>query len=169
MSYLILILLSVVVAYLEATDDARDIANGKKIDHKKQVIERSIILGLIVGSLVLANRGHDGKWHWSSLLLVPICWASFTISFRWMLNKFRGKRWSWMGPAVRTDKDSTYDGCIWRIRLAFGGWFKPLKEHNWLFIQQAGAAIKIERQVARIAYAFELFILTLSTWGYFTL
>src|SRR5690349_9088222 len=109
-AYTFLLLLTLVVAYLEARDDANTIRKQDDVDHKAEVKERIVALGVPLVVIALAASVKDWTWHWEwrTLLFIPICWAVFTVGFRWMLNKMRGKHWCYVAPW-----SNNYDRFFW--------------------------------------------------------
>lgn len=91
----ILIVAIVLFAWKEAADDARAIAEsnktGKPFTHDDP--DRYIVAGVF--TLIMAGFAQT----WWALLYFPITWAVFTISFRFLLNRMRGKHWLYVSPS----------------------------------------------------------------------
>lgn len=125
-----------------AATDARDIRNGKDINHPvRWAIRAAIEVGV---SLVTMPIGWEG-------VLVTIAAAFlFSALFRFLLNTMRGRHWAYVSPS------SWYD---WQfIRLTYAGANMRRKEgisrhvirYNWLDIYP-----KDIHRAGTLAYIFE--------------
>lgn len=107
MGLALFLLCVLVIANLEADADATAIAAQKSINHGDKLIERALCC-LGCGALIAVSF-HQVEWR--TLLWIPAGAGLLSASFRWMLNRMRGKDWRYISPS------SWYDGLF--IQIAF--------------------------------------------------
>jgi hypothetical protein len=85
------IFLMLAAAWLEARQDAMDIAAHNHIDHVSGWLERTgfALVCILVLSFVA------GSW-WMVPGLALVSYGAFTPAFRYLLNKYRGLEWHYM-------------------------------------------------------------------------
>ena len=83
------IILTVVLAFLDALHDSSRIKKGETIDHLPEMIIRGIILMIITGF---------------DPYMLMLCSAIFWILFELALNKMRGLDWLYVGKTALQDK-----------------------------------------------------------------
>lgn len=153
----ILIVCIMLFAWKEADDDARAIAEsnktGKPFTHDDP---DRYIMGIVI-TLILSVASLLECVTWWALLYFPITWAVFTISFRFLLNRKRGKHWLYVSPSNGYDR-------IW-LRLShwsvFGCWPREstLQFDNRLYLDKSRRPVSdyIHRAGA-FAHSFEAFV-----------
>ncbi len=137
-----LYLLAVVtIALLEARTDAANIAANIPINHRDELIERAVAVGM-AGLLICAAFS---RWEWRTLLWVPMAWAYFTLAFRYLLNRARGKDWRYVSAS---------------------NWY----DRQWMLIADWKAELpsvdELKARAGTIAYAFEFAVLAASLTAY---
>lgn len=163
----ILIVCIVLFAWKEAGDDARAIAEsnktGKPFTHDDP---DRYIMGIVI-TLILSVASQLECVTWWALLYFPITWAVFTISFRFLLNRKRGKYWAYVSASNGYDR-------LWMSIShwsMFGLWpgGNTLQFDSRLYMD--GSHLPITRYINRsgtIAYGFEATILLASITIYIT-
>lgn len=152
MSYLILILLSVVVAFAKAAANARAL----KVNHAIEWLGVSLVLG--GASIVNAHTLAGYAYH------LGICFGAFAIPFRLMYNRFKGKAWWYMGPEKRGTGESVYDTLFW--------WICATSINQTVFTQGVWKKVynvNDQKMPAKVAYLFELTVYIAGTCGHFIL
>ncbi len=139
MALILFLIVTIAIAYLEAFEDALKIAVNKSINHRDELIERC--MAVACAGLLLC--GVFSRWEWRTLLWIPAAWGAFTIAFRAVLNRKRGKDWRYVSPSNWYDRQ-------W-IKMLANDELHSWPEWNIIYIR-AGA----------IAYAFEFAIMLAS-------
>ncbi len=158
----ILIVCIVLFSWKEALDDARAIAEsnktGKPFTHDDP--DRYIVAGVF--TLIMAGFAQT----WWALLYFPITWAVFTISFRFLLNRKRGKHWAYVSPS---------NGYDWwflkRVWFTMDGHVTTQKHaiiYHWQVYPGGPFYLKAKHRAGAIAYAFEAIVLAISLTIYIT-
>jgi len=93
------IFLMIAAAWLEARQDAMDIAAHNAIDHVSGWLERAgfALVCILVLSFVSAS------W-WMLPGLALVSYGAFSVAFRFMLNKRRGKDWRYLSGSNIYDR-----------------------------------------------------------------
>lgn len=155
MALIIFLALTIAIAYLEAFEDAQKIAANKSINHRDELIERC----MAVACAGLLLFGVFGLWQWRALLWMPIAWSVFTPSFRYLLNRMRGKDWRYVSPS------NVYDRLFMRLGNAADDHAELMRFYVlWEAYRRPGFrwAGKLVHRAGAIAYAFEFAVLLAS-------
>lgn len=84
------------VAYMEARQDARDIAKRYAIDHPSQWQERALASLMSAVLCAMLNAwGFGGHYWWPLLGMLVIGYGLFTPTFRYLLNRMRRPALPW--------------------------------------------------------------------------
>lgn len=162
----ILILAIVLFAWKEAVDDDGAIEktnkDGTKFSHYDP--DRYIVGVVITMVLVAFSQWKNPTW-WA-FLYFPITWAVFTISFRFLLNRKRGKHWAYVSPS---------NGYDWwflkRVWFTMDGHVTTQKHaiiYHWQVYPGGPFYLKANHRAGAIAYGFEATILLASITIYIT-
>jgi hypothetical protein len=162
----ILILAIILFAWKEALDDARAIAESNKT--KKPFTHDDpdrYIMGIVI-TLILSVASQLECVTWWALLYFPITWAVFAISFRFLLNRKRGKHWAYVSPS---------NGYDWwflkRVWFTMDGHVTTQKHaiiYHWQVYPGGPFYLKANHRAGAIAYGFEATILLASITIYIT-
>ncbi len=154
----ILIVAIVCVAYMEASDDYNSIVRNIPITH----VDPGRYIVCAVWALVLAAFAQT----WWALLYFPITWAVFTISFRFLLNRKRGKHWAYVSPS---------NGYDWwflkRVWFTMDGHVTTQKHaiiYHWQVYPGGPFYLKANHRAGAFAYATEAIVLAISLTIYIT-
>jgi len=104
------LILAILLAYVEARNDAQDIIDHKPIDHLVGWVTRAAFMVFAVGGLYGMGAITSG-WQVVAALIGSAC--AFSACFRWRLNKWRGVRAVYISPS------SWYDWQFLRLFLPF--------------------------------------------------
>ncbi len=158
----ILIVCIVLFAWKEAVDDdgAIDKTNkdGTKFSHYDP--DRYIVGMVITMVLVAFSQWKNPTW-WA-FLYFPITWAVFTISFRFLLNRKRGKHWAYVSVSNRYD--SFWMGLSEFLRVGLWPSVETLEWTSRAYSRAStieDALYDIRKTIHRagtIAYAFEVLL-----------
>jgi len=143
---------------MESTSDANRITENKPINHRDELIERTVLGAVCFLGTILLIRD------WKVLWLAPAGWGWFTMWFRYRLNKKRGLDWRYISPS------NGYDWFWMRATSPnrfVNGLREKVKTHFAHHYENTPAFRKGHHRAGTIAYAFEALTFLLGSTLFF--
>lgn len=145
------------VALVKAEVDKRTIDKGIDVNHAAGLFYACVAIGMIGGTIIDIHRE---LLEWRTLLWIPMAWALFTMSFRFLLNWKRGLDWRYVSPS------NWYD---WQFIKAVSGYRNNEKAKAFTLERFPGGAARYEGWVSMagtIAYIIEATVFAAATFAY---